>query len=61
MHIDESYVTIKSKVKGVDVKVDLGNMTVGGQLSNVVVEVAKISVIANHVDEHYASWNRAGH
>ena len=37
-------------MEGVDVKVDLGKKVVGGQLSNVVVEVAKASVIANDVD-----------
>ena len=43
------------------VKVDLGNKAVGGQLNNVVVKVAKASVIANHVDGQYSSRNRGGH
>ena len=30
-------------------------------MSNVTVEVAKASGIANHVDGQYSSWNRGGH
>ena len=43
------------------VKVDLRHKVVGGQLSNVVVEFAKSSVIADHVDGQYSYWNRTGH
>ena len=40
---------------------DLENTAIGGQLSDVFVEVVKASVIANHVDGQYSPWNGAGH